>query len=84
MSDFQWCSKDRIRQTVELDVERFLDEALPAAREFASDLSHFRFNRLVGSYLRLQEYADPEAYMKKRAHDILKDSYAILTSIQII
>jgi hypothetical protein len=83
MSDFQWCSKDNLRQTVELDVERFLEETLPVAQEVVSDLSELRLRRFMSSYQRLLEYSHKEAYMKKRAYDTLKDSYDFLERMQI-
>jgi len=83
LSDFKWCSKDRIRESVEEDVEAYVRNTSPIIQEFLEDSSKLRLRKAISSIKKLYEYSRPDAYMKKRAYGILKDSYNVLKSIQI-
>lgn len=67
LSDFKWCSKDKIRESVEEDVEEYVRNTIPILQEFKEDLSKLRLRKTISSLRKLYEYSRPDAIYEKES-----------------
>lgn len=84
MSDFRWCARDNILNSVIDDIENYFEEAASALQELLSVMGKFDVIKLRDAISKFYGCIHPDSYMKKRALKVLRTTYTILQDIEIL